>query len=72
MNWNQIEGQWNEMSALIKARWQKLTDEDLKVVAGKKDELAGKIQERYGVPKDDADLQIDTWTAKVKAVEKTS
>jgi uncharacterized protein YjbJ (UPF0337 family) len=65
MNWTQIEGQWNELTGRVKSQWGKLTDDDLKNVAGKKDQLLGKIQQRYGVLKADAEVQLDKWLAKI-------
>lgn len=56
--WDRIEGSWKEMSGKVKEQWGKLTDDDLTVVAGKRDQLAGKIQERYGYAKDKADEEI--------------
>jgi len=64
MNWDQIAGQWKQSTGKIKAKWGKLTDDDLKVVEGNRDQLSGKIQERYGVGKDEADRQIDDWLAR--------
>jgi uncharacterized protein YjbJ (UPF0337 family) len=49
MNWTQIEGQWNELTGQVKSQWAKLTDDDLTNVAGKKDQLLGKLQQRYGL-----------------------
>ena len=49
MNWDQIAGQWKLSTGKIKAKWGKLTDDDLKVVEGNRDQLSGKIQERYGL-----------------------
>jgi uncharacterized protein YjbJ (UPF0337 family) len=65
MNWTQIEGQWHQFTGHVKSTWAKLTDDDLKNVAGKKDQLVGKVQERYGVLKEDAEKQVDEWMAKV-------
>ncbi len=45
-------------------QWGKLTDDDLDVVAGRRDQLAGKIQQRYGVAKDEADRQVAEWESK--------
>lgn len=67
MNWSQIEGRWQTLTGQLKAQWGKLTDDDLTYIAGKRDQLLGKLQERYGVVKDDADKQIDKWLALVKA-----
>src|SRR5581483_3721750 len=51
VNWEQIEGRWNQLKGAVKQRWGKLTDDDLDVIAGKKDELLGKLQEKYGILK---------------------
>ncbi|HRD27388.1 MAG TPA: CsbD family protein [Caulobacter sp.] len=59
--WDRIEGSWKEMSGKVKEQWGKLTDDDLTVVAGKRDQLAGKIQERYGYAKDKADEEISAF-----------
>ncbi len=67
MNWTQIEGRWQTLSGQIKSQWGKLTDDDLTNIAGKKDQLIGKLQERYGVVKDDAEKQIDKWIAILKS-----
>ena len=48
MNWDQISGNWKQFKGSVKERWGKLTDNDLTVVAGKRDKLAGILQERYG------------------------
>ncbi len=66
MNWTQIEGQWHQLTGQLKSRWGKLTDDDLKNVAGKKEQLVGKLQEHYGILKDDAEKQIDAWIAMIK------
>jgi len=59
MNWDQVKGNWKQMTGKVKAKWGKLTDDDLTVIAGKRDELAGKIQERYGYEKDKAEKELD-------------
>ena len=61
MNWEQIEGKWKQFKGAAKQRWGKLTDDDLDFVAGKRDQLVGKIQERYGISKDEAFRQIEQW-----------
>ena len=61
MNWDRIQGNWLEFKGKAKQQWGKLTDDDLDVVDGKRDELAGKIQNRYGIAKDEAERQIDDW-----------
>ena len=61
MNWDRIEGNWKQLQGKTQEQWGKLTNDDLDVIAGKRDQLAGKIQARYGVAKDEAEKQIDTW-----------
>ena len=63
MNWDQIEGKWKQMKGAVKQQWGKLTDDDLDVIAGKKDELVGKIQERYGISKEKAEQELNNWNA---------
>jgi uncharacterized protein YjbJ (UPF0337 family) len=76
MNWDQIQGNWKQVIGHAKEQWGKLTDDDLDVVAGRRDQLAGKIQERYGVAKDEAEKQLAEWQRKAsdawfKAEDKT-
>jgi len=61
MDWNRIEGNWKQLKGKIKTQWGKLTDDDLDVIAGHRDQLAGKVQERYGIEKDKAEHQIADW-----------
>ncbi len=61
MNWDRIEGGWKQLQGHAKAQWGELTDDDLTVVAGRRELLAGKLQERYGIAKDAAEQQIAAW-----------
>jgi len=61
MNWDQIEGKWMQVKGAAKQKWAKLTDDDLELIAGKRDEFAGRLQERYGFAKDEAERQLDEW-----------
>jgi uncharacterized protein YjbJ (UPF0337 family) len=61
MNWDQVEGKWKQMKGSVKTRWGKLTDDDLDVISGQKDQLVGRIQERYGIQKDQAQREVDEW-----------
>ena len=58
MNEDKIKGQWKQLAGKLKAKWGKLTDDDLRIAEGNSEYLAGKIQERYGIAKDEADRQI--------------
>lgn len=61
MNWDQVKGNWKQVQGKVKQQWGKLTDDDLDVAEGQRDELVGKIQVRYGVAKEEAEKQVDTW-----------
>ncbi len=63
MNWSQVEGQWKQVKAQLKGKWAKLSDDDLQNLAAKKDDIVGKIQERYGIMKDEAERQVDAFVA---------
>lgn len=58
MDWNIVEGNWKQFKGKIKEQWGKITDDDLDKIAGKRDQLAGKIQESYGIGKDEAEQQL--------------
>ena len=59
MNWDQIEGNWKQFKGRAKQQWGKLTDDDVDRLAGRRDELIGKIQERYGYQRDQAEREVD-------------
>src|ERR1044072_3170849 len=66
MDWNRVEGNWKQMKGKVKEQWGKLTDDDLDVVAGKRDQLEGRIQERYGYEKDRVKKEDDDWYSSPK------
>ncbi|MFB2531915.1 CsbD family protein [Paracoccus sp. p4-l81] len=59
MNWDIVEGKWEQLKGSVKEKWGDLTDDELTQAAGKRDKLAGKLQEKYGWTKDEAEKQID-------------
>jgi uncharacterized protein YjbJ (UPF0337 family) len=61
VNWEQTKGRWNQIKGAVKKQWGKLTDDDLAAIDGQRDQLLGKIQERYGIAKEEADEQVKTW-----------
>jgi uncharacterized protein YjbJ (UPF0337 family) len=61
MNTEQMSGKWKQMKGAAKQQWGKLTDDDLQVIDGKRDVLVGKLQERYGIAKEDAQKKADEW-----------
>ena len=62
MNWIQLEEQWKLYAGSARAHWSKLTEEDWQQITGKKEQLAGRIQERYGIDKEAAEKQVDHWS----------
>jgi len=58
MNWDIVAGNWKQFRGKVKAQWGKLTDDQLDQIAGKRIELAGRIQEAYGISKDEVEKQI--------------
>jgi uncharacterized protein YjbJ (UPF0337 family) len=61
MNWDRVEGNWNEFKGKVQQQWGKLTNDDLAQVNGQRTELCGRLQQRYGYAKDQAEREIDTW-----------
>lgn len=59
MNWDQIAGSWKQFQGKIRERWGKLTDDDFSIIAGKRDQLAGALQKRYGIEKEEAEKELD-------------
>jgi uncharacterized protein YjbJ (UPF0337 family) len=59
MNWDEVKGDWKQFTGKVKSKWGKLTDDDLTQIAGKRDELSGKLQKHYGHTKEEAEKHID-------------
>jgi uncharacterized protein YjbJ (UPF0337 family) len=70
MNWDVIQGKWQEFKGQFKQKWNKLTDDDWDRIAGKREELSGRLQKTYGYTKDEADRNIDDFTRNLKVREK--
>jgi uncharacterized protein YjbJ (UPF0337 family) len=66
MNWDRIEGNWKQLKGKAKVQWGKLTDDHLDVIAGKREQLVGRVQEQYGVGKDEAERQVDAFAGTFK------
>ena len=62
MNWDQLEGKWKDFAGSARAHWSKLTDDDWQKITGKKEQLAGRIQIRYGIAKEEAERQVSEWS----------
>lgn len=67
MNWQQVEGNWMQIKGRVKQRWGKLTNDDLDAIDGKREELLGRIQEREGVAREQAERQVDEFVRKLEA-----
>ena len=61
MNSDTLQGKWKQAKGAIKVRWGKLTDDDLEIINGQRDQLVGRIQERYGISEDQAHKQVEEW-----------
>lgn len=66
MNWDQIAGNWKQVKGVVREKWGKLTDDDVDVIAGKRDILLGKIQEKHGIAREEAEKQLKDWEASLK------
>jgi uncharacterized protein YjbJ (UPF0337 family) len=62
MNADQIKGQWKQVKGEIRKQWGKLTDDEIEMIAGERDILIGKLQEKYGYTKEEAQRQVDSFT----------
>ena len=67
MNKDIAKGQWNQLKGQARKQWGKLTDDDLDVIDGRREELSGRIQEVYGVSKDEAEKQIERFSGSLEA-----
>ena len=68
MNQDTWEGKWKQLKGTVKQKWGKFTNDDLEYMAGSKEKFVGRLQERYGIAKDEAQKQADEW---LRAQEKT-
>ncbi len=66
MNWDKVEGNWEQFKGNVRTEWGKLTDDQIDVIAGKRELLAGKIQESYGITKEETEKRVSAWQKKLK------
>ncbi len=71
MDWVRIEGDWDRLKGSVKRQWDKLTDEQLDAIAGKRDALSGRIQETYGITKETTERQVSAWQSVQKPLDPT-
>ena len=70
MNWEQVEGRWKQLMDSAKENWNKLSDDELQKISGKREQLAAKIQETYGISRREAEKQVWDWGKTVERVSK--
>ena len=61
MNSDQLEGKWKQVKGQVREKWGKLTDDDIQVIGGRREQLVGRVQERYGIAKEEATKQVDAF-----------
>jgi uncharacterized protein YjbJ (UPF0337 family) len=67
MNWDQVKGDWHQLSRKLKEKWKLLTDADLKAIAGRRDQLEDVLRDRYGYAKDRAEMELDKFADAVSS-----
>jgi uncharacterized protein YjbJ (UPF0337 family) len=65
MNWDRIEGSWKQFKGQAQQQWGKLTNDELDQVEGRREELVGRIQEKYGIARDEAERQVRDWEGRL-------
>ncbi len=61
MNWEQVEGHWKQLKGTVKKKWGELTDDEIDIVEGKREDLIGQLQAKYGYTKEKAEEEADAW-----------
>ena len=61
MNWDHISGRWQQLRGQVREQWGKLTDDDIDVIAGKREQLVGLLQQRYGTTRDEVERQVEVF-----------
>lgn len=69
MNWTEVEGKWKQIKGSAREKWGKLTDDDLTMIAGRRDQFLGKLQERYGISREQAQKDLDAWMQGLPATD---
>ncbi len=69
MNWDQIKGDWKQITGKVKEKWGKLTDNELTTIAGQRDQMVGILQERYGYAKERAEKELSDFAESLKPVK---
>jgi uncharacterized protein YjbJ (UPF0337 family) len=69
VNWDRIEGNWKQFKGSARQQWGRLTEDDLEVVGGKRERLAGKIQEAYGITREASEKQLAEWLVRQHKID---
>ena len=72
MNWDQVQGKWKQYTGRTREKWGQLTDDDLEQIAGRREQLVGKIQQRYGIAKEAAERQVDEFSRALDTSSETA
>jgi len=65
MNWDILKGDWKQMRGKVKEQWGRLTDDDLDRIEGKRDQLVGVVQKKYGIARDEAEQQLRAFETRI-------
>jgi uncharacterized protein YjbJ (UPF0337 family) len=68
MNWDRVQGNWKQFKGKVREKWARLTDDHVNEIDGHREVLAGKLQEAYGIGKEEADRQINDWQKSIQEV----
>ena len=68
MNWDRIEGNWKQFIGHARQQWGRISEDELDIIAGRRDTLAGQIQEVYGITKDEAEKQLSEWQKRLQEI----
>lgn len=66
MNWDQVEGNWKQFRGKVQEQWGRLSDDELDEVKGRREQLIGTIQKRYGIAREEAERQVSDWERSVQ------
>lgn len=69
MNWDRVEGNWRQLRGLFKEQWGRIGNDQLEVIAGKRERLIGVLQESYGIAKDEAERRVKEWENSKRRVD---
>jgi uncharacterized protein YjbJ (UPF0337 family) len=69
MNWDTIQGKWKQLKGTARERWGKITDNEWSEISGQRERFVGKVQERYGIAREQAEREVDEWCRSLQDTE---